>query len=220
VLQNAVNTPDGWKNICYGHDYGDHCSDYDKFVFRSKSMFLSLSYKFALNNMGDGSSNWAKCCQDSVAYLNKIGIQYTNSSQIVQRWNVVFKSTGLFPHPRPDQMMGKRWEPPFFESCPEAKEILRQYCKANLATLTLERIQEFIGGELLKELEAKGKVDDGYREFVENYKAKARFWLLVEGLCDANQPPFEGRPIPNCVGGGRSRCKDEPPNFYVCDGRS
>jgi hypothetical protein len=65
-------------------------------------------------------------------------------------------------------MMGKRWEPQFFQVCPEAKRKIREYCKQNLAILTLAKIQEYVSSSLLDEI----VVDDGNRNFIQQYRQK------------------------------------------------
>jgi hypothetical protein len=56
-----------------GGGIGNHCSEYDKFVLRSKTPFLRLAYVLALQYRGSVEKTWVQCCDDAASMLNSLG---------------------------------------------------------------------------------------------------------------------------------------------------
>jgi hypothetical protein len=83
ILDNVSNEVEGWQNIIYSSDTGNHCSKYDKFVLRSKGPFLRLAYVLALQYRGSVEENktWARYCDDAASMLNSLGFTYSAFSQ-------------------------------------------------------------------------------------------------------------------------------------------
>ena len=111
---------------------------------------------------GDADSKWTwqECCEVACVRLNKVGLKQATSYKTVAKWNQVFRELENFPHPNLYVQSGKRPMPRLFETFPEAKDRIVTFAVDKLATLTIEKVHEFIVDKLVPDLFVLWKADE------------------------------------------------------------
>mmetsp|Transcript_16955 Transcript_16955/g.24142 ORF Transcript_16955/g.24142 Transcript_16955/m.24142 type:complete len:146 (+) Transcript_16955:363-800(+) len=108
-------------------------------------MYLSLALLFAKENMNKW--NWEKCCAESVAQFNRIGIRYTTCARIVMKWYRQFKTKRTLPIVIPKKQL-----PPFLQQNPDICTTIKRYGKEHLAELSIEFIFNYVHDTILPKL--------------------------------------------------------------------
>ena len=72
--------------------------------------------------------------------MDEIGVKTIKDYQTIMKWNRVFRTNEIFPHPNYYVEMGKSDQPVFLETFPEVKLELSRWAKLNLSNLSCESI--------------------------------------------------------------------------------
>ncbi|KAI2493982.1 hypothetical protein MHU86_20556 [Fragilaria crotonensis] len=142
LLQSVHDCEDGWRNILIGRDENNFCTKVEIFEIRQRATFLCCAYQIALTNMNQ--ITWHDCCKQACKVLNSLGLRQATFFKTVANWNKVFRQFEGFPHPNPYVQCGKRPLPRLLELFPDAKDQIVSFGIKNLATLTIERVHDFL----------------------------------------------------------------------------
>ena len=66
-------------------------------------------------------------CDKAVVELNDYGFKATTNSEVVSKWNCVFRLNDKFPHPNPNLRMGKKPKPVLFEVFPNLEARVQEF---------------------------------------------------------------------------------------------
>ena len=146
LLDEAVSTASGYRNIVPNRDFENQCSEYDIWCLRSKAQVLRRAYLIALEDMGQGTEGktFRQCCQAAVDQCCKEANRITTSAQVVMRWNRSFRKNRVFPHPNRYVALGKRPLPPALEESEELVSKIRIFCRENLQGLSIDKLWDHI----------------------------------------------------------------------------
>ena len=91
-----------WKLVVDDFDANELCSASDIFNIQMKSRYMSLSLRFALEEMN--AWKWRDCCDEAVKELNRLeGHRYITSGKTVMNWHHAFRNHNeSFINPRFD----------------------------------------------------------------------------------------------------------------------
>jgi hypothetical protein len=133
----------GWKLVVDDFDTNELCSASDVFNIQMKSKYMSLSLRFALEEMN--AWKWRDCCNEEVKQLNRLeGHQYITSGKTIMNWHHSFRNHHeSFRNPRFDSH-GKVKLPPLLERNPEFKMSFVRYAMANLNDLSAELLLAYL----------------------------------------------------------------------------
>jgi hypothetical protein len=84
----------------------------------------------------------------------------TTFFKAISKWNGVYRTLEVLPHPNPYVQCGKRPLPRLFEIFPDAKEQIVANNIKNLATSTIEGVHNFIASTVILQL-ARVWLEDG-----------------------------------------------------------
>jgi hypothetical protein len=122
VLEHVNKSPSvGYKSIVAGHDANDSLSEHKKMEIRNKALYLAYAYKEARDEMP--FKKWGACCQVAINSLANVGITYTKSPKVVERWNIEFRDDKMF-HPK---SRSKHDLPPLLDAFPMIVTIMKEY---------------------------------------------------------------------------------------------
>jgi len=139
-LAAANQQTDGWRHVVDGRDPDNLCSPTDIKNLQQRCMLLCQAHTHAKDQLGRGQDKWTwrRCCQEACQLLNPIGISLASNCETIQRHNMSFKGTEVFPHPNQHAILGKKPEPQMFQVYPELRNKVEQWCTRNVATLSIE----------------------------------------------------------------------------------
>ena len=112
-LKACNQSCEGYKGIISGGDPHDACTQHQIYEIRQRCSLLCLAYIFASEQMDKGNTTWESCCRQSCSRLNSCGIQQISDWNVLQRWNIAFRSTESFKHPNLHVALGKAPDPLF-----------------------------------------------------------------------------------------------------------
>ena len=154
VLRVVNQSPAAYKDIVRGHDKENKSSLHEIMVLQQKSVYLCLSYVYALQNMN--TWKWiGDCCKIASNDLKVIGYKLGTNPNTIAVWNKEFRVNGLFNHPNPHISLGKVPIPECFNIFPEAKDMMLAHFKKNMADLTIDRLHSYVCSTLIPELQSK-----------------------------------------------------------------
>jgi hypothetical protein len=142
LLQSVYESEDSWRNVVKGGDADNFCTKSEVFEIRQRATFLCCAYQLALKHMNQWT--WHDCCKEACKCLNSFGMNQATFFKTLAQWNIVFRTFECFPHPNPYVQSGKRPLPRLLEIFPDAKDQIVAFGIKNLATLTIEGVQDFI----------------------------------------------------------------------------
>ena len=156
TLSAAVATSEGWRAVVEGRDPDDVCTDSDINAIRQRCMLLCQAYLAAMKRLGrgEGKHTWKMCCVEACTTLNFLGVVQATNPTSTERYNLACRSDETFPHPNQFANLGKKPDPQMFQVYPELKERIERFCTANVATLSVESLCNFVHGTLMPETHA------------------------------------------------------------------
>jgi hypothetical protein len=90
-------------------------------------------------------STWDQCCKKSIKMANRIGMTECANSLTLQRWHHSFmQSPEGFSHSNAAIANGIGYLPPILSYFPEIKGMIRRFALVNLASLTRERVHDYL----------------------------------------------------------------------------
>jgi len=151
TLASAVVSADGWRNVVEGRDPDNLCSESDVKSVQQHCMLLCQAYIIAIKRLGRGAGKvtWKMCCEEACSILNPLGVVQATNPTSIERYNLTFRSDETFPNPNQFASLGKKPEPQMFQVYPELKERIERYCTANVATLSIESLYNFVHKTLM-----------------------------------------------------------------------
>ena len=102
--------------------------------------YLRMSYLNILNSNINDPISFKRSCEQGIQQMDEIGIKTIKDYQTIMKWNRVFCTNYIFPHPNYYVEMGKSDQPVFLETFPEVKLELTTWAKLNLSNLCCESI--------------------------------------------------------------------------------
>jgi len=135
--------PEGYRDLIHGNDPNDACTPYQIYEICQQCSFLCVVYIYVMEQMHDGKTTWESCCCQLCKHLNLCGIQQTKNWQVIKKWNQAFHQKECFKHPNPPIAHGKLPDPPFLEAFPWIKRHIRNFCLADLANLSIDKVQNY-----------------------------------------------------------------------------
>jgi hypothetical protein len=186
VLEHVNKSPSvGYKSIVAGHDANDSLSEHKKMEIRNKALYLAYAYKEARDEMP--FKKWGACCQVAINSLANVGITYTKSPKVVERWNIEFRDDKMF-HPK---SRSKHDLPPLLDAFPMIVTIMKEYGRANLADLTIEMMHSYLHDTVIKSLVLEENEDENTKLSVEEYEVEAKKFMANYGLtCICNETVY------------------------------
>ena len=80
-----------------------------------------MAYLNVLNYNIDEPISFKKCCKQAIKQLSEVGLNVITNYRTIMKWNRVFRTNEMFPHPNYYVEMGKTDQPVFLETFPEVK---------------------------------------------------------------------------------------------------
>jgi hypothetical protein len=157
LLQSVHSHEDKWRNVVVGRDADNFCTRTEIANIRQIATFLCCAYQLALEKMNQWT--WEDCCREACKQLNSLGMNQATFYKTISEWHGVYRTLEAFLHPNPYVQCGKRPLPRLLEIFPDAKEQIVAYSVKNLATLTIERVQDFIVSTVIPRLARVWKMD-------------------------------------------------------------
>ena len=112
-------------------------------------------------------------CHKAVVVLNDYGFKATTNSEVVSKWNLVFRLNDKFPHPNPNVRMGKKPKPVLFEVFPNLEARVQEFVMNHLDCFCVEMLREVLIKnmipDLIKELELDDETDTVAYELLRDY---------------------------------------------------
>jgi len=179
LLKAGNQTVEGYQSLIDGRDPHDLCMPNQVYEIRQRCAILRAVYIFAKEQMGNHIS-WDSCCSQSCLQLNKYGLEQTTDSQVVQRWNIAFRSKECFKHPNPHVVHGKVPELLIFEAFLSIKCHICKFCLHDLANLTIEKVHDHVLSKSIpKCMHKDGICEEDKQAFLEQYGLKTVLYPTV-----------------------------------------
>ena len=148
-LKNAYLTSEGWKSLVYDHDSTDFCTSRDVFSLRMKALYLMKLYKYSLQYF-NSVKNFKDIASLAVMEVSRhLDISpnesehYTITNPItLLRWFRMYRDCDSFTNILP--INNAKRLPPILADNPEIIHSMKQFCKANISSLTVELVHNHI----------------------------------------------------------------------------
>jgi hypothetical protein len=137
-----------WIDIIDNHDQDNICTSKHIFYIRNKCLLLAMSYKNALEFMGDFTKSWEQCCDKAIRDCSDVGFNGIRSGRTITTWNQWFRKHENFPCPTTKKLQ----EPLRLQLFPATKPVLLDWIYINMADLTCNNLRQYLVDTVLPDL--------------------------------------------------------------------
>ena len=160
-LKSAHLTSEGWKTLVYYQDSIDMCTSRDIFNLRMKALYLSKLYKYSLqyyNSVTSYKDIASLVITEVTCYLDlpsedSHDYQTISSPATLLHWFCMYRNNDCFLNILPINNLKRL--PVILSDNPEIIHSIKQFCKSNILSLTIELVHNHIHTVIIPELVKK-----------------------------------------------------------------
>ena len=158
LFESINRHPNHWKLLVEGGDADKHCSEFEIFMLRQRSLYLACALRqFVQKEIGEPRWTWQQCLQYSIVVMNDLGLEAYSNVRTLGRWHrqLAYNLQDAFCK----SSIKKDKIPPFLQSNPDAMNAFKKFGIANLNDLSVEKMYEYVHEHLVPTLVASLGVD-------------------------------------------------------------
>jgi hypothetical protein len=147
-LMEARKSVVGYKDLIFGGDPYENCTEVEKIKLQDKAIYLIAALRSALNSYP--KITWTDCCKQACVTCSEITTPYC--WRTIQDWWSIYKINDGFIHPRGEEGQIKKSKenlPPFLRDNEDLHKKFVRHCTSNLNDLSTDSAKEYVTDHLI-----------------------------------------------------------------------
>jgi len=159
LLEQVNHKPTSWRLVVGGEEKDMYtCTEHDKFIIRHRSTYLAIALRQFVAMVATSQAHggltkrwtWKDCCNYSIEVMDDIGIHLYANHRTLARWHrrlALHPDDAFSDAPSPKSLLSR-----FFLDNPDAMDAFKKFGTANLQTLSIEKMHEYVHEHLIPTL--------------------------------------------------------------------